>query len=137
MQLSARIQHYLDQSEIGIVIDSDQINACALNATTQYAGYADLIADCSIVSDPLHDSLWIDDPARPITLETCITDSEWAIIEPLFDLYVRHENAVFLEASRNLGVDVYGESVSELTQQITAYLEGLPAKAFYYEVITI
>ena len=63
--------------------------------------------------------------------------SEWAIIKPLFELYVERENAMHLEASRVLGVDVYGRGVSEVKQDINQYHEMMHKKAFIYPVITV
>jgi hypothetical protein len=66
-----------------------------------------------------------------------LTTSEWAIIQPLFNAYVDHENALRLEASRGLGLDVFGRSVSELAGAITQIEAELPRKAFYQAFISV
>src|SRR5438094_50133 len=46
-------------------------------------------------------------PPLPLTFEVDLTDGEWALIRPLYMLYIEKANAVALEASRTLGVEVY------------------------------
>ena len=59
------------------------------------------------------------------------------MIRPLFVLYVERETAVQLEASRALGVEVFGRTVSEIDGEITQYESMLPEKAFCQPVITV
>jgi hypothetical protein len=59
-----------------------------------------------------------------------LTMSELAIIKPLFNLYVTRENAIHLEASRALGLEVYGRSVAEIESDIKQIEEDLPKRAF-------
>jgi hypothetical protein len=66
-----------------------------------------------------------------------LTPSEWAIIQPLFNAYVDHENALRLEASRGLGLDVYGRSSSELASEIKQLEMDLPRKAFYQSIASV
>jgi len=66
-----------------------------------------------------------------------LSHSEWAIIKPLFYLYIERENALHLEASRVLGVDVYGRSVSEVQGEISNYHEQMHLKAFHFKAFTI
>jgi hypothetical protein len=73
-----------------------------------------------------------------ITEATVLTPGEWAIIKPLFTLYVERESAMHLEASRGLGVDVYGRSVAEVQGDITLMeTETLPAKSFCHDMIEV
>lgn len=76
-------------------------------------------------------------PAYPAIDGTAvITVSEWALIKPLFLLYVERENAIQLEASRAMGLDVWGRSVSEIITDIDRYQsEVLPKSAFSAQVI--
>ncbi len=66
-----------------------------------------------------------------------LTPSEWGIIMPLFEAYVEKESAFRLEASRGLGADVFGLSVSEIDQKITVMEESLPARAFQEDHWTV
>ena len=66
-----------------------------------------------------------------------LSHSEWAIIKPLFYLYIERENALHLEASRVLGVDVYGRSVSEVKGDIANYHDQMHLKAFHFKAFTI
>lgn len=67
-----------------------------------------------------------------------LTTGEWVIIKPLFSLYVERENALRLEASRALGLEVYGRSVSEVAQDILVMeRETVPAAGFCHAIISI
>ena len=73
-----------------------------------------------------------------ILLDTAVTNGEWAIIKPLFVLYVELQNAMRLEASRSLGIDVYGRASSEITADITRMeAEEIPRKCFREDVMTV
>jgi hypothetical protein len=73
-----------------------------------------------------------------LSADTDLTMGEWAIIKPLFSLYVERECATRLEASRGLGVDVFGRSVSEISQDITVMeTETIPAKTMVHAVIEV
>jgi hypothetical protein len=69
--------------------------------------------------------------------DTLLTQSEWAILRPLFILYVERENAIYLVASRSLGVDVYGRSASEIAQDITQKELDVQRLMFCMPVITV
>ena len=103
------------------LLSADQVEALAVAATRFYAGYADF-ADADVME---------------ISPATDLTDSEWAVIRPLFLLYVEREQAIQLEASRGLGVDVFGRSVSEVSGEIAQAEAELPHRAFYRPVVTV
>lgn len=66
-----------------------------------------------------------------------LTASEYALIWPLFKLYVEREDATGQESSRSLGIEQYGRSSSEVEAAIVLYEEALPKRAFFAEIITI
>ena len=69
---------------------------------------------------------------------TTLTVGEWAMVRPLFALYLERENAQRLEASRAMGLEVYGRSVSEIAQDITMMEnDTIPAKTFSHALIEI
>lgn len=68
---------------------------------------------------------------------TPLTKSELAVISPLFELYVERENALILEASRTLGVEVYGRTVSEINNDIVQKEQDIQHLAFQFDIITI
>jgi hypothetical protein len=77
-------------------------------------------------------------PPPALDAQTEITPSEWALIKPLFLLYVERENARALEASRMQGVDPYGRTVSEVQGDIERYETGdMPRLAFFQPVETV
>jgi hypothetical protein len=114
----------------GNLIDDD-IERQAVAAARQFLGWGEIAALVSPDDDP-------DAPALELTVETELTNSEWAVIKPLFLLYVERENARALEASRTQGVEMYGRTVSEVEADITRYEEGdLPRFAFHQNPETI
>lgn len=66
-----------------------------------------------------------------------LTVSEYALIWPLFLLYVERENAMALESSRSSGMDHYGRTVSEVQNEIQQAEDRMASLAFEYEVITV
>ncbi len=110
----------------GIIIDDAQVVRQLIAAARLYAAYGALQHG----TDPVPT---FDD----ITEDTELSLGEWGMIRPLFVLYVERETAVQLEASRALGVEVFGRTVSEIDGEITQYESMLPEKAFCQPVITV
>ena len=109
----------------GNLLDGPSVLAQALAATRLYAGYAELRAHAGV------------SPVPEITGDTEISNSEWALIRPLFLLYVERETALQLEASRGLGMDVFGRSSSEVAADIIQFEAELPHRAFFRPIITV
>lgn len=107
---------------VGIVVPDDVILAQALKATRYYDGFGEL------ANLPR---------GEEVDTGTEVTKSEQAVIFPLFELYVERENALILESSRALGVEVYGRTVSEIAGDITAKELEIQNLAFAYDFITI
>lgn len=134
----------------GIVLDDDAYNQQAVNAARVYLGYAHIASvdpvvmvdpppPCQSPDDAAAQVVWgyngtiYDAPPRPapvpsypaptspLSPESEITDGEWFVIRPLFLLYVERENARALEASRQLGVEVYGRTVDQVEADIRTY----------------
>lgn len=108
----------------GNILDPDTVLAQAVAATEFYAGFAELAAHANVTTFPD-----IDDT-------TNVSRSEWALIRPLFLLYVERETSLQLEASRGLGMDVFGRSSSEVASDITMKESELPRLAFSRKIIT-
>lgn len=106
---------------LGIVVDDVVIEAQAIKAVKYYLGFGDL----SCVEN------------NELTLSSLLNKSEWAVIMPLFELYVERENALILESSRALGVEVYGRSVSEVANDITQKELEIQNLAFSHEFFTV
>lgn len=100
-----------------------QVLELALAATRFYVGFADLGAW------QREAEAWLPVPPA-VEAGTCLDESEWALIRPLLLLYVERETAFQLEASRGLGVEVFGRSTSEIAGEIAAYEAELPKRAF-------
>jgi hypothetical protein len=112
----------LNERIVGNLLSGEQLNALAIAATEFYVGYAVLTQA---------------QPSNAISIETILTLSELALIKRLFMLYVERETALQLEASRGLGVDVFGRSVSEVISEISLYEAELPRLAFFADISTV
>lgn len=140
----------------GLTLDESALAQCAVDAARFYAGYGDIRslskANLDLQSAPGADEDLPPPPDTPpivtdalpirdselIDPSTEVTTGEWAIIGPLFRLYVERENAMLLEATRGLGADPYGRSVSEVSAEITMMEnEILPQKAFVHTAIEV
>ena len=107
------------------MLDLPILLAQALAATRRYAGFAKLSAHAPQTA------------VAPLTDQTELSLSEWAVIRPLFMLYVERETALQLEASRGMGVDVFGRSSGEIAAEITQAEADMPRQAFYQPIITV
>ncbi|CDG00388.1 Putative uncharacterized protein [Avibacterium paragallinarum JF4211] len=107
----------------GLVITDDVILSQALKATRYYEGFGGLA--------------FSEEGSKQITPDTPLTKSELTVISPLFELYVERENALILEASRTLGVEVYGRTVSEINSDIVQKEQEIQHLAFQFDIITI
>lgn len=117
----------------GNLLDDESVLAQAVAATCFYAGYAAIVS--RIQSDPALGELA--SVAPDISGDTDISLSEWALIRPLFMLYVERETALQLEASRGLGMDVYGRSSSEVAGDIAQAEMEMPHRAFFQPILTV
>ncbi|MBL8473808.1 MAG: hypothetical protein JNM98_18605 [Rhodocyclaceae bacterium] len=125
--LADLVEVFLGQERpVGCVLESDVVLAHAVAATRFYAGFATLEAHRDITSAP------------PIGIsETDIGLSEWALIRPLFLLYVERETALQLEASRGFGIEPFGRSSGEIAAEITQFEADMPGRAFSCPIITV
>ena len=121
----------VNQRPIGNLLDVDIVTSQCLASTKLYAGYSDLEEWLSLpITIP-------PTPYPTITDATDLSDSEWAIIKPLFLLYLERENALYMESSRTLGIEAFGRASSEVAGDITAYELEMHHKAFCIGIITI
>jgi len=117
----------------GNLLDPDSVLALAMAATSFYAGYA--VITSRIPAPVVFPALPA--PVPLISGSTDLSESEWALIRPLFMLYVERETALQLEASRSMGMEVYGRSTGEIASDITQMEAELPRLAFCGVIITI
>lgn len=124
-----------EERPISNLLDPAQVEALAVKACEAYSGYGALASHLAIpIADPAPEP---PTPYPAITATTEISVSEWAVIAPLFMLYVERENALQLEASRGMGIDPFGRSSSEVASDITVVEQELPRKAFQRNILTI
>lgn len=134
MNISQLVDQYLAELPIGCVLTEEQIARHLRDAVRQYCGYARLTSAQSV--DSVHSDLYTAD-SLPAPVDVDLTHSELAIIRPLWLLYIEHENAMALEASRSQGADPYGRSTPEVKQSILDYERSLPQLTFVFEVRSI
>jgi hypothetical protein len=140
---------------VGIVLEEETVLAQALAAARYCGGYGPfdvLLPAAPVAAMPpeMHDS-WESSSSYPrfpvpeslyptsdfVEIDTPLTQSEWAVVRPLFILYVERENAVYLEASRSLGVDVYGRSASEIAQDVVQKEMDVQRLMFCMPIVTV
>ncbi|MBL0011057.1 MAG: hypothetical protein IPP22_08780 [Nitrosomonas sp.] len=125
--IDALVDYFLtEERPDSVVLDSATVLAQAVAATRYYAGYANLVVNEDV-----------DPPLPEIDEDTDLSDSEWALIKPLFALYIELETSIQLEASRGMGVDVFGRSSSEIRQDINQIQMEFPKNAFSQAIITV
>jgi len=107
------------QRPAGIILPVETILAQALEATRYYAGFYQISTE-------------------NINEHTLINNSHWALISPLFLLYIERESALQLEAARGgFGVEPFGRSSSEIATDIRQYEMELPRLAFSKPIINV
>lgn len=149
----------------GLVIDDDVVTQQAINAARTYLAWGHLASVDPVVMvdappmfpppDPAaevvigYNGTIYDAPPRPpkvptypapttpLSADSDITDGEWGLIRPLYMLYVERENARGLEASRGMGVDVYGRTVDQVEADIRQYETELQRLAFAQTIETV
>lgn len=118
MEIGALVDEFIALREAGgLFLGRQQVVGCAIEATRLFAGWAELVDPAAADLDGI--------------VETVdVTASEWAIIKPLFLLYVERETATVVENSRSMGIELPGRSSSEVSNQIQQYEAELPQLAF-------
>ncbi|MBK5646835.1 hypothetical protein [Acinetobacter proteolyticus] len=125
MKLGAIVEQFLaEERSVAVLLPESQVQALAVAATAFYCGYSDL---ASVPKTQLGD----------ITLEAVISIAEWAVIKPLFLLYVERETALQTEATGMQGVGGFGRNSSEVNIEISNLEREFPQKATCVAVITI
>lgn len=117
-------QFLTEERSVAVLLDESQVEALARSAVSFYCGYADLAA---IPDTKLSD----------IGPDTEITAAEWAVIKPLFLLYVERETALQVEATGMQGVTGYGRNSSEVNSEIANLEREFPQKASCFGAITV
>lgn len=123
MKLSQLVEQYLADLPIGCVLTEEQIARSLRNATRQFCGYAVLASAQSA--------------GGPGGGDVDLSDSELAVIQPLWMLYMEKENAMALEASKSQGAELFGRSVSEVVPSILEYELALPRLAFSFAIRSV
>ena len=124
--LSALVTRFLSEERgSAVLLSREAVTALAVAATLFYARYADIAS----VTDT--------DTVMMIDADTVITHSEWALIRPLFLLYVERETALQMEATSMMGAGSFGRSSSEVGTEIAQLEADLPRRVFYFPAFTV
>lgn len=119
----------------GVIVSFETVLAQLIAATKFYLAYA---VGYKFINPDQDDITQTELPTmQEITAEHELTMSEWGIIRPLFLLYVEREAALNLEASRLMGVDVFGRSTSEIQSEIQQVEAEMHSKAFCEPVFSV
>ncbi|MCY1418833.1 hypothetical protein D3C76_920780 [compost metagenome] len=122
--LASLAERFLTQERgAAAILPESGVKAQAVAATAYYAGFAELEA-------PPADG-------APIGLDTDLSDSEWALIRPLFLLYVERETALQMEATGMMGVSGFGRTSSEVGMEITQVESDYARRVFCFPVFTV
>lgn len=143
----------------GLVLADEQVEAQAMKAARAYLGWGSIASlepppepdPAPLYGEPFlvgwYGTVFGAQPAAPapapvppppLDADTEITYGEWAVIKPLFELYVERENARALEASRSQGVDVYGRAVDVIEADIRQYETlDMPRLAFNTQPLSV
>lgn len=103
------------------LLSPDAVTAQAIAAASLYAGFAALG----------------DEPVGELDESVDLNDSEWALIRPLFLLYVEREQALHVEATAMMGVAGFGRTTSEISGEIAQLEREMPRLAFSQPIITV
>lgn len=154
MLLSELVAQYLAVLPAGMVLDDAQLTRNLRKAVRLYCGYATLInspserelASAAIVAQGLPAPLFPEgDVHSPVDADDAITGaqdfdltaSECAIIRPIWYLYNEWENATSLEASRAMGLDVYGRTTGEIAMDMKEREMEMANLCFVESVVSI
>lgn len=124
MKVSQLVAQFFAVLPIGCALEEDQVTRNLREAITSYCGYRRLTD-----AQPA-----LDAAGNP---DFDLTESELALIKPLWHLKNDRENAAAFEVSRAQGADPFGRPVADCDAAIEQYLLALPSKAFCYEVVSI
>lgn len=156
MRCSELLEAYLAERPLGNILMPEQVGRHLKKAVRFYCGFATLSNAPSDFEKTQAEAIaaGLTPPDFPVfgqgihtpvdasnTFEGAqdfdLTPSEYALIRPLFELYVELENATGIESSRSSGIEQYGRAVSEVQAEITQQEEMLPKRAFYQAVVTV
>jgi hypothetical protein len=117
---------YLTQQSLTSLLNETDLVALAIKAATYYRAWGNLA--CFELVDE-YGRVSYDD--RPLLESDTLTHGEWSQIKPLYMLYAELAAAQMQEASRALGLEVYGRSASEIMGDINREQEDLtPLRAY-------
>ncbi len=133
MHISEIIGAYVAGQPAGIVLEPADIGRLLRKAVRLYCGYAALknlpavpVADGG---DGIHSPFSIANESVG-DQDVLLTHGEFAIISPLWNLYIEFENATHLEASRDSGIETWGRTASEIKADIDQMEASFPNITF-------
>lgn len=114
----------------GMMLSLEDIELCAVNAALFASAFVDFEGEADEEGEPVATD-------APIVLTMEISRYHWALISPLFTLYCQRKEAVLLEASRPLMVEVFGRTVSEIDSEIRQLEDDFSRRVFMRTCFTV
>lgn len=132
--------HYNADIPTRNMLDPEQALALLLAAVRKYKAYGEL--EHHAQQRQAHEKALETDPhaqlsLAPVDKDLPLADSEWGVIEPLWQLYMERERALMVEATRIMGDVSHGRMSSEIQADITLYEGDMHVKAFVYGIVTV
>lgn len=132
------IRELAEQWQYGLatsLTDTDAAEKFIIEATQEYRTWGRLQNEAVEFDEKQTASVEL---LEDIDGDTDLNPSEWGVVKHLAELFLERESALIQEASRVAGHEVYGRTVSEITQDIQNYrTEYLPKRAFSFPPCTI
>jgi hypothetical protein len=120
VKLSGLVAEFMAERDgSGLYADDPAIDRCAIAAARFYAAYG-----------PVASMDDVDPPVTEVTADTELTTGEWALIRPLFLLYVERIEVRVQEASAAAGHVAVGRSAETVAGDIKAMEEAIPHMSF-------
>jgi hypothetical protein len=134
LKLSEIMTAYMAAQPAAVVLPEEDITRLLKTAVRFYCGYATIrsTAPAADIRNDVPVNHTAIDASNEITgtQDFDLDPSEWAIIKPLFDVYVERENASHIEASRAMGVEIFCRAVSEIQVDVNEREREMPKMAF-------
>ena len=132
MKLADLAAEYIaKESATGLFVPDEAVGQSLIEATRFYAGFAAMKDPAAAVDED-----GVLDPAV-ITDQIDVTAGEWALIRPLFMLYVEMQGAKVIEASRGVGLEPLGRTTSEIAADIKVVEDNMGFVAFSEDCFTV
>lgn len=139
--IAERLEQFNKQRPASNILEEDECLEWLLEAVRKYDAYGSL-EHHTIQRQQHAEALASGANPGPLALAAIdqqlpLSNSDWAVIDPLWKLYMERERALIIESGRGMGDVGFGRSSSEIAPDITMYENDLHMKAFSMAPFTI